>query len=47
MTVCVHLKSKLFADSDDTLRRKTLERTYELSDSTITRITYQMKMIRH
>lgn len=47
MTICAGVKAKLFTDSDNTFRRKTLERTYELFDSSVARITYQMKMIRH
>jgi len=47
MTIRVGVKAKLLADSDNTFRRKTFERTYELLDSTIARITYQVKMIRH
>src|SRR6266487_1344982 len=47
MTICADVKAKLFANSDNTFRRKTLERTYELLDSTVARITYQVKMIRH
>jgi hypothetical protein len=47
MTICAGLKAKLLADSDNTFRRKTFERTYELPDSTIAGITYQVKMIRH
>jgi|SRR6266498_1860009 len=47
MTICVGLKAKLFGDSDNTFRRKTFERSYELLDSTIARVTYQVKMIRH
>jgi len=37
----------LFVDSNNTFRRKTLERTYELLNSTIAWITYQVKMIGH
>src|SRR5213080_2438619 len=47
MTICVGIKSKLFTNSDNIFRRKTLERTYELLDSTIAWITYQVKMVRH
>src|SRR2546427_9758779 len=47
MTISIGVKSKLLADSDNTLRRKTLERANELLNSTIAWITYQMKMIRH
>ena len=47
MTICAGVKAKLFAGSDNTFRGKTFERTYELLNSTIAWITYQVKMIRH
>src|SRR5256885_3774939 len=47
MTICVGVKSKLFAHSENAFGRKTLERTYELLNSTIAWITYQVKMVRH
>src|ERR1043166_6586635 len=46
MTICIRVKSKMLADSDNTLRRKTLERAYELLDPTIAWITNQVKMVR-
>src|SRR2546427_4228842 len=47
VTTCVGMKSKLFAYVDNALRRKTLERAYELLNSTIAWITDQVKMVRH
>src|SRR5436189_5527642 len=47
MTISIGVKSKLLADSDNAFSRKTLERTYELLNSTIAWITHQVKMIWH
>src|SRR5438552_6288541 len=47
MTICIGVKSKSLADSDNAFSRKTLERTYELLNSAIAWITYQVKMVRH
>src|SRR5438445_230844 len=47
VTICMYPKSNLFAYPDNTPCREALERAYEFLDSTIARITYQMKMIRH
>src|SRR2546423_3709077 len=41
---CIRVKSKLLTDSHNALSRKTLERTYELLNSAIAWIAYQVKM---